>query len=126
MATVAAHYIDDHDPIINYTPAGSWTRGGNVSDYQGTSTFSSTPGATASITFSGRLLFSSFQGLCSDIMVYPKAQALAYGERLHTSTLVSRHSFSHPIALMVDPQRLITLQNNHNSNSNKTSSNLDP
>ncbi|KIM35444.1 hypothetical protein M413DRAFT_449740 [Hebeloma cylindrosporum] len=53
MATPGALQIDDRNPLIYYSPNASWTRGGNASDYESTSTFTSTPGASASITFSG-------------------------------------------------------------------------
>ena len=68
MATLAVLYVDDRDPLIFYKPNSSWTRGGNVSDYDATSTFSGAPGASASITFSGRHLCPLFQALlCPDI-----------------------------------------------------------
>jgi hypothetical protein len=60
MATPAVLYVDDRDPLIFYMPNSSWTRGGNVSDYDGTSTFSGAPGASASITFSGSVYSHSF------------------------------------------------------------------
>jgi len=55
MAVPGVIQIDDRNPLIYYSPNASWTRGGNASDYDATSTFTSTPGASASITFSGRV-----------------------------------------------------------------------
>ena len=68
MAIPAVLYVDDRNDLISYTPNNSWIRGGNVADYDGTSTLSSIAGASASITFSGRRIFPFFQAfLCSDI-----------------------------------------------------------
>jgi hypothetical protein len=67
MAAPVVLYVDDRNPLISYTPNSSWIRGGNVFDYERTSTVSSTPGTSASITFSGRRKFPFFQALlCSD------------------------------------------------------------
>ena len=77
MATPAILYVDDRNPLISYTPNSSWIRGGNVADYDGTSTLSSIPGASASITFSGRRIFPFFQLLlCSDINLTPKGKGI--------------------------------------------------
>ncbi|KAF8197019.1 hypothetical protein BJ912DRAFT_95582 [Pholiota molesta] len=42
---------DDRDTIISYS--SGWTRGGNTADFDGTSTFTTTNGSTATITFTG-------------------------------------------------------------------------
>lgn len=53
MTTPSLLQIDDRDPLIFYSPNTSWTRGGAPSDFDGTSTFTSTAGASATLTFTG-------------------------------------------------------------------------
>ncbi|KDR71972.1 hypothetical protein GALMADRAFT_143327 [Galerina marginata CBS 339.88] len=60
MQTPAVLYVDDRDPLVHYAPNVSWAFGGNVSDYAGTSTYTGTLGATASLTFSGKLQFKLY------------------------------------------------------------------
>ncbi|KAF8816634.1 hypothetical protein BYT27DRAFT_7181457 [Phlegmacium glaucopus] len=45
--------IDDHNPLVFYSPNSSWTRGGAAADFDGTSTFTASPGASATLTFTG-------------------------------------------------------------------------
>jgi hypothetical protein len=53
MATPSILQIDDHNPLVFYSPNSSWIRGGAASDFNGTSTHTSTPGASATLTFTG-------------------------------------------------------------------------
>ena len=130
MAAPVVLYVDDHNPLISYTPNSSWIRGGNVFDYERTSTVSSTPGISASITFSGRRKLPFFQTLlCSDIFSIigrPKTQALAYLEGSNASALVYQNLCCCPIASTMDPQQPTTLLNSLHTNSSKISSNLAP
>jgi len=53
MATPTLLQIDDRNPLVFYSPNSSWTRGGNIADFDGTSTFTSTIRASATLTFTG-------------------------------------------------------------------------
>jgi len=53
MATPSVLQIDDHNPLVFYSPNSSWIRGGAASDFDGTSTHTSTAGASATLTFTG-------------------------------------------------------------------------
>ena len=58
MTTPSLLQIDDRDPLIFYSPNTSWTRGGAPSDFDGTSTFTNTPGSSATLTFTGNAIYS--------------------------------------------------------------------
>ena len=53
MATPSLLQIDDRDPLIFYSPNTSWIRGGAAGDFDGTSTLTSSTGASATLTFTG-------------------------------------------------------------------------
>jgi hypothetical protein len=53
MATPSLLQLDDRNPLIFYSPNSSWTRGGNVSDFDDTSTFTDAIGSSATLTFTG-------------------------------------------------------------------------
>ena len=59
MATPSLLQIDDRNPLVFYSPNSSWTRGGAASDFDGTSTFTATTGASATLTFTGMPHFMS-------------------------------------------------------------------
>ena len=117
--------IDDHDPLVFYSPNSSWTRGGNIADFDGTSTFTATAGASATLTFTGMHSTPPLHSLSPIPYIdRPKAQGLAFGAQFSTWHLIRRHMCCRPIVSMVDLRRPSTLRNKQDSNSSKNYSNL--
>ena len=57
---------DDRDALVVYSSSPGWTRGGNVSDFDGTSTWSTSAGASFTFKFTGLyLLHASLPRQCT-------------------------------------------------------------
>ena len=54
--------IDDRNPLVFYSPNNSWTRGGNVGEFDNTSTLTGTNGASATLIFTGVHFTPVFSG----------------------------------------------------------------
>ena len=84
MATPNLLQIDDHNPLVFYSPNTSWGRGGvasESSDFDGTSTFTTVTGASATLTFTGMHFIPVLSLVLYLILTPPKAQGLAFGEQ---------------------------------------------
>ena len=80
MATPNLLQIDDHNPLVFYSPNTSWGRGGVVSDFDNTSTFTTATGASATLTFTGmHFILPVLSLVLYLILTPPKAQGLAFG-----------------------------------------------
>ena len=130
MTTPSLLQIDDRNPLVFYSPNSSWTRGGAAADFDGTSTFTATTGASATLTFTGMhfihcFFFSKFYAQNIFYLIdCLKAQGLAFGAQLISCHLIRRHMCCHPIASMVDLRRPSTLRKQQLSYSSKNYFNL--
>ena len=126
MATPSLLQIDDHNPLVFYSPNSSWTRGGNTADFEDTSTFTTTTGASATLTFTGIHFIPPvlFFFPSSILMDRPKAQGLVFGVQFNSWHLIRQHMCCRPIVSMVDLQRPSTLRKKQDSNSSKNYFNL--
>ena len=126
MATPTLLQIDDHNPLVFYSPNSSWTRGGNIADFDGTSTFTTTTGASATLTFTGMHFIPPIVFFFRVLYLIhrTKAQGLAFGAQSNSWHLIRRHMCCRLIVSMVDLRRPSTLRKNQDSNSSKNYFNL--